>query len=324
MSAAIEIYNKPVIEHREETFSMLACSAWELLLKARLVQAHRNKMEVLFEKEPIRRKDGSTSARKRVKRNAAGNPVTISLRDAIGRARALHEGALDERCAENIGLLSEVRNNAVHFVNEDRHLAESVHGLAAASVRNYVRALADWFNEDLASRRFAILPLSFEPIAGAVVVPGARRSQMAMALQRRIEAVAANAEAGDGPFAISLRVDTRMVGARQRDAIPIRQGRGPGAAQVEMNDEMLLERYPLRYTDLCRKLREQLPGLKVNRRFHAIKQSLEDNPAYVYERRLQSGNPRTPTTKFYSNGMVDAFVARLREQGPQPEALPDG
>lgn len=34
--AAIEIYNKPVVPHREETFVILAVSAWELLLKTRL------------------------------------------------------------------------------------------------------------------------------------------------------------------------------------------------------------------------------------------------------------------------------------------------
>lgn len=36
--SAIEIYNKPNFEHREETFSILMTNAWELLLKSKLVK----------------------------------------------------------------------------------------------------------------------------------------------------------------------------------------------------------------------------------------------------------------------------------------------
>lgn len=34
MLSAIEIYNKPNFQYREETFAILAVNAWELLLKA--------------------------------------------------------------------------------------------------------------------------------------------------------------------------------------------------------------------------------------------------------------------------------------------------
>lgn len=311
MSAAIEIYNKPVIAHREETFAILTCAAWELLLKARLVQVNENKLDCIFEKEPLPRRDGSPSARSRIKRNAVGNPVTIGLNEAIGRTQALPDIPLDRLCAENIKLLQEVRNNAVHFVNDDAVLGQTVHSLAAAAVSNYVRALADWFNEDLSAHRFAILPLSFEPPVGGQLLPGARRNQMVEALQRHIQAATARDPNVDGRFAVALRIETRMVGARQRDAIPIRQGRGQGVAQIAMNDEMLLERYPLSYADVCARLRERIPDLKINAHFHAIRVPLLANPALVHERRLQPNNPRSPKTKFYSQGMVDAMSARL-------------
>lgn len=314
MSAAIEIYNKPVIAHREETFSILTCAAWELLLKARLVQANGNRLECIFEKEAIPRRDGRPPARSRIRRNLAGNPVTIGMNDAIGRTQALPEGPLDRLCAENLKLLQEIRNNAVHFVNDDSVLGQTVHSLAVAAVSNYVRALADWFNEDLSGHRFAILPLSFEPPAGGRIVPGARRNQMVEALQRHIDAATARDPAVDGRFAVALRIETRMVGARQRDAIPIRQGRGQGVAQIAMNDEMLLERYPLSYNEVCARLRDRIPGLKINRQFHAIRTALLANPALVHERRLQPNNPRSQKTKFYSEGMVDAMFARLNDE----------
>jgi hypothetical protein len=37
MISAIEIYNKPDYRYRDETFSILALNAWELLLKGKLV-----------------------------------------------------------------------------------------------------------------------------------------------------------------------------------------------------------------------------------------------------------------------------------------------
>lgn len=250
-----------------------------------------------------------------------GNPVTISLREAIGRTCALPNGALHACCAENIELLYEVRNNAVHFVNEDRLVAETVHGLAAATIRNYVLCLADWFNEDLAGQRFAILPLSFQPIDKAVVVAGSGSNQMAAALKRRIEEVTAKADAFDERFAISVRVEMRLVGTRQRDAIPIRAAQGPGAAPVELNEEALLARFPHRYKDLCQRLRERHPGLKLDARFHAIKRELERKPALVHERRLDPKNPKTQKVKFYSDGMIDATLARLCEEEREPKEV---
>ena len=52
--AAIEIYNKPTAEYREQTFALLMANAWETLLKARLVQQSGGKENVIY-----RRKQGS-------------------------------------------------------------------------------------------------------------------------------------------------------------------------------------------------------------------------------------------------------------------------
>jgi len=46
--SAIEIYNKPTFAYREETFAILALNAWELLLKAKLLEARKNKPSCLY------------------------------------------------------------------------------------------------------------------------------------------------------------------------------------------------------------------------------------------------------------------------------------
>lgn len=87
--AAIEIYNKPVVPHREETFAILLVAAWELLLKARLIQEGGNQLKAIYEMEVVRRKDGKPGKRQAIRRNRAGNPVTIGIAIAMERARSL-------------------------------------------------------------------------------------------------------------------------------------------------------------------------------------------------------------------------------------------
>ena len=49
MIAAIEVYNKPDCKYREETFSILALNAWELLFKSKILASKKNKLRELYE-----------------------------------------------------------------------------------------------------------------------------------------------------------------------------------------------------------------------------------------------------------------------------------
>lgn len=219
--AAIEIYNKPVSPHREETFAILVVSAWELLLKARLVREAGNRLEAIFEDASVARKDGSPSRRRRVAKNRAGNAKTISLGAAIHATSNLMAKPLEPACRENLLLLTEVRDNAVHFVNGDRDLALRVHEIGTATLVNYTAILSEWFDRDLGSYRFSILPLSFEP-AAAVAAVKPRRSQQAANLLAHMERTCAEkASLASGRFAVSLRIETTIVGSRAAGAAPI-------------------------------------------------------------------------------------------------------
>ena len=77
--AAIEIYNKPSFRYREETFSLLAINAWELLLRAQLLKRGNNDPKVIRVYEQRCTKGGKTSKKLYLKRNRAGAPLTLSL-----------------------------------------------------------------------------------------------------------------------------------------------------------------------------------------------------------------------------------------------------
>jgi len=83
MLSAIEAYNKPDHKYREETFSILALNAWELLLKSKLLYEKGNKLSNLYIYESKKLRDGSQSHRKYIKRNRSGNPLVIGIKKAI-------------------------------------------------------------------------------------------------------------------------------------------------------------------------------------------------------------------------------------------------
>ena len=63
MLSAIEIYNKPNFNYREETFAVLAINAWELLLKAYILRENRYNLRSIYVLEPSIKKNGTKSKR---------------------------------------------------------------------------------------------------------------------------------------------------------------------------------------------------------------------------------------------------------------------
>jgi hypothetical protein len=257
----------------------------------------------------VKRKDGKASKRRAIRRNKAGNPFTISISAAIERTCGLPAKSLDTACKQNLELLVEVRNNAVHFVNEDRDLAIRVHEVGVAALRNYATALADSFEHDISALRFAILPLSFDGAVAAKVVPAASRNQQARNLLAHMDRAIADAAAPmDGHFAVSLQVETRIVGNRAQDAVPIKLGKGPNAAMVELTEEALRQGWPHGYAELVRRVRKRVPGFKLNADFQAAHRSLRGDSRLARVRLLDINNPKSTKKTYYSDAMVDALL----------------
>lgn len=209
-------------------------------------------------------------------------------------------------------LLTEIRDSAVHFVNHDRDLAFRVHEIGTASLLNYVAALGDWFDHDLGSHRFAILPLSFEA-ASAKAVKAPRRSEQAANLLAHMERACADIPgSADGRYAVSLRVETRIVGGRTTDAVPVKLGKGPDAVKVELTDEAFKDRWPHEHKQMVTLVKQRVAGLIINNAFHAAVKALSAEERFARVRRLDLNNPDTKSKKtYYSGAMIDALAAVL-------------
>ncbi len=158
--AAIEIYNKPDFPYRAETFCILAINGWELLLKAKWLHENNNKIRSLYVREPYQKKDGTPSKRLKIKRTRSGNAFTHGI-DYLAR-KLVGQKHLDQTVLKNIEVLLELRNSSVHFYHQsDTALATQLQELGAASLKNFVLAMKDWFARDLSEFNFYLMPLSF-------------------------------------------------------------------------------------------------------------------------------------------------------------------
>ena len=103
--AAVEIYNKPTVEYREQTVTFLLINAWEVLIKARIVQQSGGRIQAIY-----RRKRNS----RRFEYSADGEIRTIEIRGALNRS------GLPEEVKINILGLIKIRNRATHLVLQRR------------------------------------------------------------------------------------------------------------------------------------------------------------------------------------------------------------
>ena len=141
MVAAIEIYNKPKFDHREEIFSILVMSAWELAILAIL-----SKKKTRIYQPKIRGRDYQT----------------LKIDESLQLAKKYFPKQIDVNAVViNIRALKDYRNAATHYYNEPQS-KHAIYALAQASIRNYRDILLDIFGVDLANEiNMVLLPLSF-------------------------------------------------------------------------------------------------------------------------------------------------------------------
>ncbi|MEJ5377489.1 MAG: DUF3644 domain-containing protein [bacterium] len=139
MLAAIEIYNKPRFQYRDECFSILLINAWELILKALL---SKNRKSIYYKK----------------RRGEAYK--TFTLQDAFSRAEKFFPNNLPAfPVRRNLEMLNTYRNNAVHFYNA-KNFGSIIYSLAQTSIVNFRDLLAEAFGVHIEEEiTWSLMPL---------------------------------------------------------------------------------------------------------------------------------------------------------------------
>lgn len=125
---ALETINRLSITYRVETFAYLVCNAWELLLKAKILEDARQKRAIYYPPKPGER------------------PRTLALRDCLKNVFP------DERDStrRNVERVNDLRDAAAHLVLGQ--IPRDVLALLQACVLNYHRHLNEWFGWSLSDR----------------------------------------------------------------------------------------------------------------------------------------------------------------------------
>ena len=300
--SAIEIYNKPDFKYREETFSILLVNAWELLLKAKVLAINGNDIQSIQ----------AVDANGGVKKNRAGNPMTIDINNAM--QKLFDKRLLDERCKENINLLIEVRDNAIHFINKSTDLSRKVQEIGTAGLSNYVTAMDEWFGKDLSQYNFYLMPMSFFHLTDleSHSVLG-RNRQIENVLKHFQEVESQYPPDEDASYNITLRIRTQFVKTYAADkVIEIKYTDDPDAPEVRVSEENIFKyKYPMTYGDLIDKLKNRYADFKPDNRFHTIKKDLEDQQKYGEKfckvNYLDVVGKKGSQKKFYSPEIVKEF-----------------
>lgn len=126
---AIEIYNKPTIKYRVEGFAFFICNAWELMLKAHMINT--------FGKESIYYKDN--------------NNRTITLENCINKIFTNNKSPL----RLNLEKIITLRNTSTHFITEEYEMVYVP--LFQSCILNFNEKMLEFHSIDMTS----IIPQNF-------------------------------------------------------------------------------------------------------------------------------------------------------------------
>ncbi|CFQ52204.1 Protein of uncharacterised function (DUF3644) [Yersinia frederiksenii] len=290
--AAIEIYNKPDFKFREESFSILMINAWELLLKAKLLQENNDDKSKIY-----------LTSKGQTVLSETGNPKTISITKAMHTLNA--NGILNKVVLDNIKLLIEIRDESVHFIHNDLKLSSKVQSIGTASLKNFMTLAMNWFEYDFKKYNFYLMPVSFYHLSDidSFSIDNKYRENLVNHLSK----IEKEYDADDDPnFSISLRLETKLVKTSSDEAMQIRITDDPDAPEIQIVEEDALKGHPHTYHVLCDILRKRYNDIKLNHKFNEIMRGMKARgEQFCKERRLDPKNPKSIHKIFYSNRVID-------------------
>jgi len=305
--SAIEIYNKPDFKYREESFSILMVNAWELLLKARILQLNKNKLESIYIVDlNKKRKDGTPYKKPKYKTSRSGNFLTIDVTNAMKQLD------LPDRLQENLGLLIEIRDNAIHFMNDSKLFEKKVLEIGTASLKSYVNMANTWFDHDLSQYNFYLMPISFfhnHEMQSFSINKEDKQHQNLLKFIAEKEKSFPSDENQD--HNISLILETKWVKSKSVDALTTFKydPDDPNAITYKVDSEAEFQKkYPWNWTDhLMPKLKTRYKDLKFNPDFWTLKAKIERNKKFSDERYLDWNYPKGQKKRFYSTEILKEF-----------------
>lgn len=304
--ASIEVYNKPSFSYREESFSIFVINAWELLLKARILQIDGNKVSAILMYEKRQKADGTLSEKLYRKKNRTGNYQSIGLFKAHDLLVNSYGDTIDSVVLKNLELLTEIRDNAIHFINKDFDLKKKIHELGTACLKNYLHYIRQWFAVDLSEYHLFLMPIAFlHNISSAKGINTNSAEKNVLSYVTSIEGEVDDDIAND--CNLTLNIDVKVSKTSSNRAQKVRISNDPDAVKVRLSEETVREQFPWDFRILTNRLKVRYSDFKENNTYHALRKPLEKNPKLCSPRFLDPGNPKSSKKNFYNSNILKEF-----------------
>lgn len=297
MLSAIEVYNKPNFQYREETFAILAVNAWELLLKAIIFRQNRYKLRSLYVLKPHINKDGVKSTTKKiVDKNRSGNPKTISILETITILK--NQKYLSSNLCANIEALIKLRDNSIHFTNIDG-ISRQIQELGFACIKNYITLIKEKKIEiDISSYNFYLMPLAY--VASNIVSESVLTEETKNYLTL-VKSKIAKEEKTDQNYDIAITIDIDFKKGNSFDSLGFTYDKD--GIKISLTEENIRKRYPWDNAELTDRCKARYSDFVQNKKWNERKKEMKTNTKFYRERLLDPGNPKSAKKGFYSTNV---------------------
>lgn len=297
MLSAIEVYNKPNFQYREETFAILAVNAWELLLKAIVLRQNKYKLRSLYVLKPYINKNGiKSTTRKFIDKNRSGNPKTISIIETLSILQ--NKKYLSQNLCGNIEALIELRDNSIHFANMN-DISRQVQELGFACIKNYITLIKEKDIEiDISNYNFYLMPLAYvtSSIVSDSVLTNETKNYLSL-----VKSKIANEVSEDQKYDIAITIDIDFKKGNSFDGIGFTYD--SNGIKVSLSEENIRKKYPWDHAEVVTRCKARYSDFIQNKDWNARKKELKTNPKLYRDRLLDPQNPKSPKKGFYSTNV---------------------
>lgn len=313
--SAIEIYNKPNFLYREETFAILMINAWELLLKAQIVSLKNNSIQAIYQYKYKERKDGTKYTKQSLDLNRSGNPKTINIHKAISVLKDQLGQKLDNAFCDNLDLLIEIRDNSLHFNNDNEDLKQKILEIGTATLKNYLAISREWFQLDLSKYNFYLMPLSFfndsQQIEAVKIKGHSKPINLFFNLIQNIEKL--NSKNPKDLFNVTLNIETRFTKSTDTNSLLMKRSNNPTAIPFYFQEEDITKEFCWDYDELTKRLKAKYVDFKIDKKYHGLKKTLRNNPKFCNTRYLDPKKKTGTKKDWYNPNIIIEFDKHYKQ-----------
>jgi hypothetical protein len=297
--------------YREESFAILMINAWELLLKARIMQQNGGKASCLYVRQAKTKKNGTPSKVKIAKTTRSGLPYTIGLVEACKIVSTYQKNGIDVTCVENIEALLEIRDCATHFIVQTPNLSRMLIEISLAAVRNYVIAIQKWFKVSFADLNVASIPMSFDLDQNSLDAVAKKPTPAVARFLAHMNAIEAKASGQISDFALTVKVEFNLSKKKVDGAVNaliVGPNDGPQLT-VSVHTDGVPPGFDWDYSELNARLQKRYSNFVQNHAYHTLRKSLEKDPKLCVERYLDPIKKTSSRKLFYNPNILKKFDA---------------